>query len=89
MLAFIFLYFTTVAVLTFAILVSGLDFVSAVSAIIACINNMGPGLNAVGPAGNYAGLTDFQTWTCTLAMLAGRIEIFTLLVFCTREFWRK
>jgi trk system potassium uptake protein TrkH len=88
-LAFIFLYFTTVAVLTFALLISGLDFVSAFSAIIACINNMGPGLDAVGPAGNYAGLTDFQTWTCALAMLAGRIEIFTLLVLFTREFWRK
>ena len=88
-LAFIFLYFTTVAVLTFALLLSGLDFVSAFSAIIACINNMGPGLNAVGPAGNYAGLTDFQTWTCALAMLAGRIEIFTLLVLFTVQFWRQ
>jgi trk system potassium uptake protein len=88
-LAFIFLYFATVVTLTFALLISGLDFVTAFSAIIACINNAGPGLNQVGPAGNYAGLTDFQTWTCTLAMLAGRIEIFTLLVLFTAAFWRK
>ena len=88
-LAFIFLYFTTVAILTFALLASGLDFVTAFSAIIACINNAGPGLNEVGPAANYAGLTDFQTWTCTLAMLAGRIEIFTLVVLFTGAFWRK
>jgi trk system potassium uptake protein TrkH len=88
-LAFIFLYFATVATLTFALLASGLDFVTAFSAIIACINNMGPGLNEVGPAGNYAGLTDFQKWVCALAMLAGRIEIFTLLVLFTAHFWRK
>jgi trk system potassium uptake protein TrkH len=88
-LAFIFLYFTTIALLTFALLVSGLDFVTAFSAIIACINNAGPGLNEVGPAANYAGLSDFQKWTCTLAMLAGRIEIFTLVVLFTGAFWRK
>jgi trk system potassium uptake protein TrkH len=88
-LAFIFLYFMTVATLTFALLASGLDLISALSAIIACINNAGPGLNEVGPAGNYAGLSDFQKWVCTLAMLAGRIEILTMLVLFTPAFWRK
>jgi trk system potassium uptake protein TrkH len=88
-LAFIFLYFMTIAILTFALLATGLDFVTAFSAIIACINNAGPGLNEVGPAGNYAGLADFQKWVCALAMLAGRIEIMTLAVLFTRTFWRK
>ena len=88
-LGFIFLYFMSVVTLTFALLVSGLDFISAFSAIIACINNAGPGLNQVGPAGNYAGLTDFQTWVCTLAMLLGRLEIFTVLILFTPNFWRR
>lgn len=88
-LGFIFLYFMTVVTLTFALLISGLDFISAFSAIIACINNAGPGLGQVGPAGNYAGLTDFQTWVCTLAMLAGRLEIFTLLIIFTPRFWQR
>jgi len=88
-LGFIFLYFMTVATLTFALLASGLDFISAFSAIIACINNAGPGLGVVGPAGNYAGLTDFQTWVCTLAMLVGRLEIFTVLILFTPHFWRR
>lgn len=88
-LGFIFLYFMTVATLTFVLLISGLDFISAFSAIIACINNAGPGLGAVGPAGNYQGLTDFQTWVCTLAMLAGRLEIFTLLILFTPRFWQR
>jgi len=88
-LGFIFLYFMSVATLTFVLLISGLDFISAFSAIIACINNAGPGLNQVGPAGNYAGLTDFQTWICTLAMLVGRLEIFTVLILFTPHFWRR
>ncbi|MBI5330263.1 MAG: TrkH family potassium uptake protein [Betaproteobacteria bacterium] len=88
-LAFIFLYFMTVVTLTFALLASGLDFISAFSAIIACINNAGPGLGVVGPANNYGALTDFQTWVCTVAMLAGRLEVFTLLVVLTPAFWRR
>ena len=88
-LGFIALYLVTLLTLTFALLISGLDFITAFSAIIACINNMGPGLNQVGPASNYAGLTDFQTWVCTFAMLIGRLEIFTVLILFTPEFWRR
>ncbi len=88
-LGFIFLYFMTVATLTFVLLISGLDFISAFSAIIACINNAGPGLGVVGPAGNYGVLTDFQTWVCTIAMLVGRLEIFTVLILFTPHFWRR
>ncbi|TAJ80844.1 MAG: TrkH family potassium uptake protein [Gallionellaceae bacterium] len=88
-LGFIFLYFMTVATLTFVLLISGLDFISAFSAIIACINNAGPGLGAVGPASNFSVLTDFQTWVCTLAMLVGRLEIFTFLILFTPRFWQR
>jgi trk system potassium uptake protein TrkH len=88
-LGFIFLYFMTVVMLTFALLISGLDFISAFSAIIACINNAGPGLGVVGPAGNYGVLNDFQTWVCTIAMLVGRLEIFTVLILFTPHFWRR
>lgn len=88
-LGFTFLYFMSVVTLTFALLLSGLDFITAFSAIVACINNMGPGLGSVGPATNYASLTDFQSWICTLAMILGRLEIFPLLVLMTTAFWRK
>jgi trk system potassium uptake protein TrkH len=88
-LAFVVLYFGTVVVLTFALLLSGVDFLTAFSAIIACINNAGPGLGRVGPAGNFQGLTDFQTWICSLAMLLGRLEIFSVLVLFTPTLWRK
>jgi trk system potassium uptake protein TrkH len=88
-LAFIFLYFMTVVTLTFAMLLTGLDFVSSFSAVVASINNAGPGLALVGPAHNFAILTDAQTWICTAAMLVGRLEIFSVLVLFTPAFWRK
>jgi trk system potassium uptake protein len=88
-LAFIFLYFMTVVSLTFALLLSGLNFDSSFSAIVASINNAGPGLEAVGPIRNYQSLTDIQTWICTVAMLVGRLEIFSVLVLFTPAFWRK
>jgi len=88
-LAFIFLYFITSVVLTFALLISGLDFTSSVSAIVASINNVGPGLNVVGPGTTYGTLSDFQLWMCTAAMFLGRVEIFTVLILFTPTFWRK
>ena len=88
-LGFIFLYFMTVAILTFVLLISGLDFISAFSAIIACINNAGPGLGSVGPSSNYGVLSNFQVWVCTTAMLVGRLEIFTVLILFTPQFWRR
>lgn len=88
-LAFIFLYFMTIAVLFFVLLISGMDFLSAFSAVLACVNNFGPGLGDVGPSSNYVGLNDFQTWVCTFAMLIGRLEIFTVLILFTPHFWRR
>ena len=88
-LAFVFLYFMSMVMLIFVQLASGLDFLTALSAIIACINNAGPGLGLVGPSSNYGVLTDFQTWVCSAAMLLGRLEVFTILVLFTPTFWRK
>jgi trk system potassium uptake protein TrkH len=88
-LAFIFLYFVTVVGLTFVLMISGLELVTAFSAVIAWINNMGPGLNDVGPAANFAGLTVFQKWVGIFTMLAGRLELFTVLVLFTPAFWRR
>jgi trk system potassium uptake protein len=88
-LAFIFLYFGTILVLTFALLATGLDLVSSFSAAVGSVNNVGPGLGQVGPSTNFASLTDSQTWICTLAMLIGRLEIFSVLVLFTPSFWRK
>ena len=88
-LAFGFIYMVSIASLTLLLSFSGLDTITAFSAVIASINNTGPGLNQVGPATTFAVLTDLQTWVCTFAMLLGRLEIFTLLVVLTPAFWKK
>jgi trk system potassium uptake protein TrkH len=88
-LAFVFLYFICIVSLIFIQLASGLDFMTSLTAIIACINNAGPGLGLVGPGSNYGILSDFQTWVCSVAMLLGRLEIFTILVLFTPTLWRK
>jgi trk system potassium uptake protein TrkH len=86
---FIFLYFISIVILVFTMLLSGLDFITAFSAIITCFNNVGPGLNEVGPANNFAGLNDFQKAVCTFAMLLGRVQIFSIVILFVPEFWRK
>jgi len=88
-LAFMLIYGASIVWLTFLLLLSGLDVISAFSAIVACLNNTGPGLNQVGPAANYGGLNVFETWVCTFAMLIGRLELFSVLVLFTPEFWRR
>ncbi len=88
-LGFIFLYAFTIIELSFFLMASGMDYISAFTAIIACINNAGPGLNVVGPAQNYQSLTDFQTWMCTAAMLIGRLEVLSVFVLFTPAFWRR
>jgi trk system potassium uptake protein len=88
-LAFMLFYGAVLVGATMLLLFTGLDVVSAFTAVVACINNTGPGLGQVGPAGNYQGLTDFQTWVCSVTMLLGRLELFSILVLFTSSFWRK
>jgi trk system potassium uptake protein TrkH len=88
-LAFMLMYGTTLIALTFLLTVAGLDVITAFSAVVACVNNMGPGLNQVGPATNYGVLNDFETWVCAVAMLLGRLEMMSVFVLFTAAFWRK
>ena len=87
--AFMMVYGAMLVLLTMLLLFSGLDVVSAFTAVVACLNNIGPGLGEVGPAVNYGGLSDFQTWVCTFAMVLGRLELLSLLVLFTPQFWRR
>ena len=88
-LGFMLVYGGTIIGLTMLLLLTDMPFDTAFTAVVASVNNMGPGLNEVGPAGNFAGLTDFQTWVCTAAMLLGRLEMLSFLVLFTPGFWRK
>lgn len=80
-------YFAISAVMILLLMASGLNQDTAFSAVAACLNNLGPGLDQVGQ--NYASINDFAKWVLCLAMLLGRLEIFTLLVLFTPGFWRK
>ena len=73
--AFMMLYGATLTGFTMLLLFTGLDVLTAFTAVVACVNNIGPGLGEVGPAVNYSGLTDVQTWVCAFAMLLGRLEL--------------
>jgi trk system potassium uptake protein TrkH len=88
-LGFIFLYFMTAALVTFALLLTGLDLPASVGTAVASINNTAHGLHSDGPFNNLHALTGPQTWICTGAMLLGRLEIFSVIVLFTPVFWRK
>jgi trk system potassium uptake protein len=88
-LTFLAAYAAIMVLLTMLLMLSGLSPVTAASAIVACISNTGPGLNEIGPSTTYAVLTDFQTWVCSISMLIGRLELFTVLVLFTRGYWRR
>lgn len=86
--AFMLVYGGTVIVLSMVLLLTDLDPITAISAVIASVNCVGPGMGGIGPAGNYATLTDFQLWVCTLGMLLGRLEILSFMALLTPAFWR-
>jgi len=86
---FMLLWGLSLVVVSMLLMATGLDAMTAISAAIACLNNIGPGLSMVGPAQNYAPLNDFQTWLCSFAMLAGRLELLTVFVLFTPAYWRR
>lgn len=83
---FFFLYIANFAVMTMLLTATGLDAETAYSAVGACLTNLGPGLGAAGP--NYASLNDTAKVILSIAMLLGRLEIYTLLVILSPVFWR-
>jgi len=88
-LAFTAVFMATVALFTVLLGAMGLDLVTALSASATAISNVGPGLGPIiGPAGNFATLPDAGKWLLSIAMLLGRLEIFTVLVLLDPQFWR-
>lgn len=88
-LCFIFLFLLCFAIITFLISLYKIDLITAISATAACLTNVGPGLGEiVGPSGNFQPLPDGVKWLLSLAMLLGRLELFTVLVLFVPTFWR-
>jgi trk system potassium uptake protein TrkH len=79
-------YLVVFSLLMLALMGTGVEQITAFSAIATCINNVGPGLGEV--ASNFRSVSPAGQWLCTFAMLLGRLEIFPILVLLSPGFWR-
>jgi trk system potassium uptake protein TrkH len=87
---FVFAYILSYVILTLLIAATGLDMLTASSSVASALAGAGPGLGPiVGPAGTFAPLPDAAKWVLCLAMLLGRLEVFTVIVLFTRTFWKR
>ncbi len=88
-LIFFAVYAFSVVVLTLLVSFCGFDFVTSFSAVIACMTNSGPGITqAIGPMGSYAMFSDMAKYILSFAMILGRLEVMTVLVVFTKNFWK-
>lgn len=88
-LAFLAVFIATIGIFTVLLALCGLDMITAYSASLTAITNVGPGMGAIiGPSGTFQPLPDSAKWLLTGAMLAGRLEILVLLVVFDRDFWQ-
>jgi trk system potassium uptake protein TrkH len=86
---FIFLYVGLAALSMFLVAATGVDLVTTITAVLACLGNVGPGLGKVGPMDNYAGVPTLAKWILTLDMLLGRLEIYTVIILLVPRFYKK
>jgi trk system potassium uptake protein TrkH len=86
---FFFLFLAIYIVATLLMAFIGLDFMSAISSVAACLGNVGPGMGMVGPTDNYAAIPGIGKWILIVCMLLGRLEIYTILVLLVPNFWRR
>jgi len=88
-LSFFFIFIFCFVVLTLALDMLGLDFITAISSAATAMSNVGPGLGSiVGPSGTFQSLPNSAKWLLAFGMLVGRLEVFTVMVLFSREFWR-
>ena len=86
---FFFIYALGFSLLTIALSYVGLDFITAMSGAATSISNVGPGLgDIIGPAGTFKPLSDSAKWILSAGMLLGRLELFTILVMLSPNFWK-
>lgn len=88
-LAFCFLYFVLIIVGILLMMGMGIGLVESIGCVISSIGNMGPGLGETGPAYSWNALPDAAKWLLSFLMLLGRLELFTVLLLFTPEFWKR
>ena len=87
--SFMILYFILVAITTFVGCLGKLDLFTAFTGALSMVGNVGPGYGALGPAFNYGFLPAFVKWWYSFAMLAGRLELYTMIIFFLPSYWKK
>ena len=88
--SFFFIYILIFILSSICLSFFGLDFLTALSASASAISNVGPGIGEIiGPLGNYYSINDKAKWILALTMLIGRLEIFTILILFSKNFWKK
>ena len=87
--AFLVLYMLLFIIGALVLGAMGLDFSSAIGGAASSLGNVGPALGSLGPLTNFNGLPDAGKWWCVFLMLAGRLELFTVLILLTPYFWKK
>lgn len=86
--SFIIVYVALLFFVTFIISFDGFDLVTNFTATLSCISNVGPGLNVVGPTGNFAGFSNFSKFVLSLTMITGRLELFPMIALFAPRTWR-
>lgn len=84
---FVFLYIAIFFFATLLVSLENYDLITTASAVGACLGNIGPGFNLVGPVMNYSIFSDLTTFFLGVLMLAGRLELFTIILLFTRQYW--
>jgi trk system potassium uptake protein TrkH len=87
--SFVFLYAAVVFLVSLAGSLSGLDVFSAINAAVATVSNLGTGFGAVGPGHNFGQFPNHLKWIYAFAMIAGRLELWTVLTLLSPEYWRR
>ena len=85
---FFFLYMLMLLLTTLVVASGGNDILTSLSSALVTVGNIGPGFGKIGPALNYAFYPDYIKWFLSLAMMVGRLEVYTVLVLLTPKFWR-
>ncbi|NDW47349.1 TrkH family potassium uptake protein [Ruegeria sp. PrR005] len=87
--SFFVFFIVSLGILSWALSLTGLDFITSLSGAATAIANVGPGLgDQIGPAGNFSGLNDTAKWLLSAGMLIGRLEVLSVYVLFTLQFWR-
>ncbi|MFZ6663251.1 TrkH family potassium uptake protein [Peijinzhouia sedimentorum] len=88
-LAFIIIYFSALGLGTILLSFDDIEIGTAISAIATSLGNVGPGVDELGPAGNFSNLLPFSKWVLSFCMLIGRLELITVLIIFTPFFWKR